>query len=74
MGNLFPCLRLLWWVHTRLPPARLETLLKVAEPTGGGDAVVAVYEALKARIQDTNRASSSPAAMNTGTEETSAHF
>jgi len=67
-------IRLLWWVHTRLPPARLETLLKVAEPTGGGDAVVGVYEALKARIQDNNRASSSPAAMNTGTEETSAHF
>ena len=22
-------IRLLWWVHTKLPPARLETLLKV---------------------------------------------
>ena len=22
-------MRLLWWVHTKLPPARLETLLKV---------------------------------------------
>jgi len=67
-------IRLLWWVHTRLPPARLETLLKVAEPTGGGDAVVAVYDALKARIQDTTRSSTSPVTMSTGTEDSSAHF
>ena len=67
-------IRLLWWVHSRLPPARLETLLKVAEPTGGGDAVVAVYDALKARIQDSSRSSTSPVNINSGPEENNAHF
>ena len=50
-------IRLLWWVHTKLPPARLETLLKVAEPTTGSEAVVAVYEALKERIEQSNNSS-----------------
>ena len=76
-------LRLLWWVHTKLPPARLETLLKVgldpillfvflswisdylisciccqvAEPTTGSEAVVAVYEALKERVEQSNNTS-----------------
>ena len=58
------------WVHPRLPPARLETLLKVAEPTGGGEAVAAVYEALKERI-----ANSQGAAMETTpTEEPATPF
>jgi len=43
-------LRLLWWVHPRLPPARIDTLLKVAEPTNGVEATMAVYEQLKERI------------------------
>ena len=75
-------IRLLWWVHTKLPPARLETLLKVrldrillfvflscisdncscisvqvAEPTTGSEAVVAVYEALKERVEQSNNTS-----------------
>ena len=62
-------MRLLWWVHTKLPPARLETLLKVilsgnkrredqlmiaqvAEPRGGGEAVVEAYEELKLKISE----------------------
>ena len=57
-------------MHPRLPPARLETLLKVAEPTGGGEAVAAVYEALKERI-----ANSQGAAMETTpTEEPATPF
>jgi len=43
-------LRLLWWIHPRLPPARIETLLKVAEPTNGVESIMAVYEQLKERI------------------------
>ena len=58
------------WVHPRLPPARLETLLKVAEPTGGGEAVAAVYEALKERIAN----SQGSAMETTPTEEPAAPF
>ena len=46
-------MRLLWWVHPKLPPARLDTLLKVAEPTGGGEAVTEAYDALKEKITET---------------------
>ena len=58
------------WVHPRLPPARLETLLKVAEPTGGGESVAAVYEALKERIAN----SQGSAMETTPTEEPAAPF
>ena len=55
-------MRLLWWVHPKLPPARLDTLLKVAEPTGGGEAVTEAYEALKEKITETRAGGSvSPA-------------
>merc|ERR1719147_227534 len=67
-------MRLLWWVYPKLPPTRIETLLKVAEPTTGGEAVTAVYDALKARIQDSSRSSTSPVNINSGTEENNAHF
>jgi len=43
-------LRLLWWVHPRLPAARIDTLLKVAEPTNGVESIMAVFEQLKERI------------------------
>ena len=87
-------MRLLWWVHTKLPPARLETLLKVilsgnkrredqlmiaqvAEPRGGGEAVVEAYEELKLKISESGGqgdaagdGSPAPAAE----EAASAHF
>jgi len=45
-------MRLLWWVHPKLSSSRLDTLLKVAEPTGGGEAVVAAYDDLKTKIAE----------------------
>ena len=65
-------MRLLWWVYPKLPPARLDTLLKVAEPTGGGEAVVAAYEELKNKIAETGTGSSPTTAPTD--DSTSAHF
>ena len=63
-------MRLLWWVHTKLPPARLETLLKVAEPTGGGEAVTEAYDALKEKMTEARTEGS--ASPTPPTEETAA--
>ena len=57
-------MRLLWWVHPRLPPARLDTLMKVAEPSGGGEAVVQAYEDLKTKISEAGAGGSSPQPAN----------
>jgi len=65
-------MRLLWWVYPKLPPARLDTLLKVAEPTGGGEAVVAAYEELKNKIAETGTGGSPTTAPTD--DSTSAHF
>ena len=46
-------MRLLWWVHPKLPPARLDTLLKVAEPTGGGEAVTEAMTEMETAAPDT---------------------
>lgn len=62
-------IRLLWWVHSRLPPARLETLLKVAEPTAGGEAVMTVYEALKTRIEEAGNGPTSEQSGGAGSSE-----
>jgi len=45
-------MRLLWWIHTKLPPARISTLLKVAEPTssGTGDAASNMFDALRDKM------------------------
>ena len=63
-------MRLLWWVHPKLPPARLETLLKVAEPTGGGEAVTEAYDALKEKMAEARTEGS--ASPTPPTEETAA--
>ena len=58
-------MRLLWWVHPRLPPARLDTLMKVAEPSsGGGEAVVQAYEDLKTKISEAGTSGGSPQPAN----------
>ena len=67
-------MRLIWWVHPKLPPARLETLMKVAEPTAGSEAVVTAYDDLKTKISEagSGEGGGSP---NTSTEAASAsHF
>ena len=64
-------MRLIWWVHPKLPPARLETLMKVAEPTTGPEAVVEAYEELKTKISEAGGGGS----PNPATEEaTASHF
>jgi len=57
-------MRLLWWVHPRLSPARLDTLMKVAEPSGGGEAVVQAYEDLKTKISEAGAGGASPQPAN----------
>merc|ERR1719242_660128 len=65
-------MRLIWWVHSKLPPARLETLLKVAEPTGGGEAVTEAYDALKEKMTEARTEGS--ASPTPPTEETATAF
>lgn len=44
-------LRLMWWVYPKLPQARIDTLLKVAEPTSGGESVNnSLYQTLREKI------------------------
>jgi len=66
-------MRLIWWVHPKLPPARLETLMKVAEPTAGPEAVVEAYEDLKTKISEAGGGGGG--SPNPATEEaTASHF
>ena len=66
-------MRLIWWVHPKLPPARLETLMKVAEPTAGPEAVSEAYEDLKTKISETGGGGGG--SPNPATEEaTASHF
>jgi len=59
-------LRLLWWTHFKLPPARIETLLKVIEPANEKDPVL---EELKVRIVSRQNASVSPGGHQEGEME-----
>ncbi|OXU31236.1 hypothetical protein TSAR_014770 [Trichomalopsis sarcophagae] len=55
-------LKLLWWVHPKLPIARLHTLVKSLEPTSQhNEAVHSLYQALRDKIG--NRTSDDPAAQ-----------
>jgi len=66
-------MRLIWWVHPKLPPARLETLMKVAEPTAGPEAVSEAYEDLKTKIAEAGGGGGG--SPNPATEEaTASHF
>lgn len=44
-------LKLLWYIHYRLPPARLSTLMKALQPTAQhNESVHALYSSLQDRI------------------------
>jgi len=52
-------MRLLWWIHPKLPVARIDTLLKVAEPTSALESSTSLYETLKNKMLS-RQASMSP--------------
>ncbi|XP_043472803.1 negative elongation factor B [Leptopilina heterotoma] len=51
-------LKLLWYIHAKLPPARLHTLMKALQPTGQhNEAVHSLYESLHKKLVSTSNES-----------------
>ncbi|XP_043497771.1 negative elongation factor B [Polistes fuscatus] len=60
-------LKLLWYIHPKLPPARLHSLLKALQPTSQHSETIALYESLRDKIgnRSTQEALPSSSQMDT---------
>nr|XP_053633945.1 negative elongation factor B-like [Cherax quadricarinatus] len=58
-------MKLVWYIHPKLPPARLDTLQKVLQPgPHHGEAIQALFEKFQSRVQEFQDIQNQPAPMN----------